>query len=157
MSSGWYHQFKDFMHVPKEGETLRQFVEIECWRRAVQIQESIENRPEKERFLSHPSYELVKAMPVNLAITVSNYSVKKHGTNAPPIVADRMGCKIFCDDEYSFYGEFGNFLVHISETQYPWIGELEYPHWEIYGPDLIVYDNYDYQLDGLEDDEEEDP
>lgn len=149
MTMGYYHQFDEFRVEPYKGMTLREFVEWDCWRRARIIQEEIENLPEKDRFLSQPDYSLVMAMPVNVAITVSNYSVEERGMNAPPIVADRLGGKVFCDDSYSFFGTFGEFLVHISASQYPWIGELTYPHWEINEPDLISYDNYDYQGEDL--------
>lgn len=146
----YYHCFDGFMIEPTKGMTLREFVEWDAWKRARKLQEEIENLPIEKRFLSSPDYKLAMAMPVNVAITISNHSVEKCGTNAPPIVADRLGGKMVCDDSYSFFGTFGEFLVHISASQYPWIGELEYPQWEINEPDLISYDNYDYQLNGME-------
>lgn len=147
-----YHVFSGFILEPKNGESLRSFIDNDCWQRAKKIQIGIENRPEEEQFLSWPDYALVAAMPVNLCVYVSNYSVEKRGMNAPPIVADRMGGKIVCDDEYSFYGTYGDWLFHISSTQYDWLGDLEYPDWEICDPDLISFDNYDYAI-GFDDDE----
>jgi len=151
--SSWryYHRFDKFIHEPKKGETLREFVETDCYRRARLIQEGIETT---KPHLIDVDYDLVKSMPVNFCVYISNYSVKKHGFDAPPIVADRLG-KYVTDEEYSFYGTFGDFLIHISATQYDWIGELEYPDWEIYPPDLIAYDHYDYSGGDLDEEDEE--
>lgn len=143
----YYHRFGSFMHEPSKGESLRHFVEKDCYLRAKKLEINIQGMEEKDSFLVNPDYELVKAMPVNFITTISNYSVKKHGADAPPIAFERLGQKLVVDDDYSFFGTFGNFLVKISATQYDWIGELEYPSWEICPPDLIAYDNYDYQLD----------
>lgn len=145
----YYHRFGSFMHTPKNGETLRHFVEEDCYKRAKRIAQSIED----DR-LADPDYDLVKAMPVNFITTISNWSVKKHGYNAPPLAFMRLGRQMVADEEYSFFGTFGDFLVMISATQYDWIGELEFPSWELHEPDLISYDNYDYQLNGAEEDGE---
>lgn len=152
--SDYYHRFAHFMHEPKKGETLREFLERDCFQRAYAIEIQIEELEKDQTYLANVDGALMGAMPVNFYVYTSNYSVAKNGFDAPPIVASRMGMKTASDDEYSYYGTLDGFLHHISASQYPWIGELEYPDWEIFAPDLIAFDNYDYN--GGDQDEEED-
>lgn len=147
----YYHSFANFMHTPEEYITLREFIEKDCYLRAKAIEQMIE----KDNSHVHVDYELIKAMPVNFCTTVPNYSLKKHKLTAPPIVFERLGYKVVTDEEYSFYGTFGDFLVKLSRMQYDWIGELVHGQWAIIAPDLIVYDNYSDAGGDLEDDEEE--
>lgn len=153
--SEYYHRFARFVDEPREGETLREFVERECFDRAKMVEQMIEELPEGKDYLLDIDSALYGAMPVNFYVYTSNYSVQKHGFDAPPIVADRMGGKTASDEEYSYFGTLDGFLHHIADPNYPWIGELEYPDWEICPPDLITYNNYDYSGGDLDDDEEE--
>ena len=152
--SEYYHRFARFVDEPRKGETLRDFVERDSFHRAKMVEQMIEELPEGKDYLLDIDTALCGAMPVNFYVYTSNYSVKKYGFDAPPIVADRMGGKTASDAEYSYFGTLDGFLHHIANPNYPWLGELEYPAWEICPPDLITYDNYDYSGGDLDDDEE---
>ena len=60
--SSYYHRFDGFIGTPKDGQTLREFIEWDCWARATQIQKKIEKG---KSVCLDEIFEDVKSMAVN--------------------------------------------------------------------------------------------
>ena len=74
--SEYYHRFARFVDEPRKGETLREFVERECFHRAEMVEQMIEELPEGKSYLLDIDTALYGAMPVNFYVYTSNYSIK---------------------------------------------------------------------------------